>query len=182
MFGKFNREFAGGMGREVGTAAGRAVVRGLSDGWGILQGNRRPGPAVSEEHCVYACFPNDGYQEPAVLGCPEIALLEYLIDLAVRRFNTRGHTMTPPFATMMLYPLYGLEVPVYDDIWNTRTPTVYSSEMHVIRFIAGAMGTANPGVRLTVWMNESAGSSSTVPLSRRVPEYQETVPFPHKFW
>jgi hypothetical protein len=166
------------MGHEVG----RALIRGLSNGYGVVEGTAKPGPAVGSDDSVYAAFPNDGYDRPALLGCPEIALLDYTVELAVRRFNRRGYPLTPPLATLMVFPLLGLQLPVYDDIWNSRVPNIYQSEMHILRFFALGMGTTNARVRVTIWTGQDVGPGSTVPFSGRTPEYEETMPFPHRFW
>jgi hypothetical protein len=181
-FGAYAREFGGGVLHGMGHSAGRAVIRGLSNGYGVVQGEGRPGPAVSGEDSVYAAFPNDGYDQPALLGCPEIALLQYFVQHAVLRFNRWGHTMTPPVATLMVFPLIGLEMPVYDQLWNSRTPTIYKSELHTLRFRAFDMGSPRARVRVTVWMGDDVGPGSNVPFSSRSPEFEDDMIFPHRFW
>jgi hypothetical protein len=164
------------MGNEMGLAAGRAVVRALGRGWGEIRGRGQPVPGRPEEDDVYAVFPNDGFGQPAMLGCPEIALLEVMLDVVVRRFVTRGHAMTAELSTAMIFPLVGLELPRYDDIWNSRTPTIYESGHYVVRHVTFGMMTSRAHVRTTVWRNTDFGAMSHVPFTQRAPEFEDSIP------
>jgi hypothetical protein len=176
VLGTYNREFAGGIGNEMGKAAGRAVVRALGQGWGEVRGRGRPIPTGQDEDDVFVVFPNDGYDRPAILGCPEIALLEIMLDVVARRFITRGYDVTPHHSTAMLFPLVGLEHPTYDDIWNSRTSTLYESALYVVRHTTSGMRTQRAHVRTTVWRNTDFGSMSNVPFTSRAPDFEDNIP------
>lgn len=176
IYSTYGRAFAKGMGQEMGAAAGRAVVRGLSEGWGELRGRGRPRPQPVEEDDVFVAFPNAGYERPPILGCPEIFILGSMIDLMMGAFIRQRHAVDAHTATIMAFPLFGLEIPRYDDIWNSQVPTVYESERHIVRFFSSGMLTQHSHVRITIWRSEQVGMPGSVPLSSRAPELDQRVP------
>lgn len=176
IYSTYGRAFAKGMGQEMGAAAGRAVIRGLGEGWGELRGSGRPRPESVEEDDVFVAFPNAGYEQPPILGCPEIFILGSMIDLIMGAFVRQQHAIDAHTATIMAFPLLGLELPRYDDIWNSRVPSVYESERHIVRFFASGMLTQRSHVRITIWRSEQFGTPGKVPLSSRAPELDQRVP------
>ena len=176
IFNTYGRSFANGMGQEMGQAAGRAVIGALGSGWGEVRGRGRPRPNATEDDDVFVAFPNEGHERSPVLGCPEISIMGSIVDLMMGAFVRQSAALNAHTATIMAFPLIGLEVPRYDDAWNSQTPTVYESENHIVRFTASGMMTERSHVRLTIWRNSNFGAAAAVPLTSRVPELDQRVP------
>ena len=175
-FGRYTVRGPATGGPEPWQVASRQAILSIGDGWGVLQGSGRLRPSVEPVDTTFATFPNHGNREVALLGCPEISVLGLLPDLALRSYRGRGFDVGPALITGMIFPLFGLERPRYDDVWNSLTPTLYASGGFIIRFITRHAGTGRAEVECTTWLNKSYGGESIVPLTQRAPEYQETYP------